>query len=342
MAESDIYNLLALSQRGTDHFLKNDPFYGSAINIAKMQIPEAETNTQAFLGPMLQGLLSGGLANYGKQNAYDKGYEEARANPLLRSLQGYESAERPQGWEPDKGQNDALMQALLGQQAQEKMLEELKQKADMQRALLPYSQFAVDAEGAKKKAVLEAEMGATGLGIKPEDQLKIELDYTNKLTTGNEAQKLVETQTRARNVLEALKVSDPIRAATAIYGFAKILDPEGVVRKEDGTIVANPGGPAGQLASWHNTLMQKGQLTEQTKKAMREIIPDLVRSQEGAYKSLSTTLLDVATKQGARKDRIGTLPEMDLSSLIEQPGAIPPGMKLQRNKVTGETRLVPL
>jgi hypothetical protein len=178
MAESDIYNLLALSQRGTDHFLKNDPFYGSAINIAKMPIPEAENNTQAFLGPMLQGLLSGGLANYGKQNAYDKGYEEARANPLLRSLQGYESETRPQGWEPDKGQNDALMQALLGQQAQEMAVQKMKDQADLAKALATqgvamtpqgtmtavpgYAEAKAGIEQAVKTAGLNAEMGATG------------------------------------------------------------------------------------------------------------------------------------------------------------------------------------
>lgn len=248
------------------------------------------------------------------------------------ALHQYGLAERPEGWTPTTGRSDLLLAALTQQNQQ--AVEQKKADAQAELAKLfagkglvltpegvstipGYAEasagLAGAEEGAKKAAGILADKTA---GIRPEALSKLETDLTTKLTTGNEAQKTLQLQTKAKDVLYSLEKSDPIRAATAIYGFAKILDPEGVVRKEDGTIVADPGGPAGQLASLANSMMQKGRLTDQTKDAMKEIIPELVSNQYGTYKTLADSMINPALKQGALKENIGILPPTPVGPVI--------------------------
>lgn len=270
----------------------------------------------------------------------------------LIDLHDYTQEEAPEGWTPKIGRGD-LAAALMGQQIQQERAQKgLEGQLSLQKALaekgmitspegkvipIPgFSEAQADQAAAEAKAKKIGEIEAQkqvydtigdGAILDPDQRakamLEIEKDATTKLTSGNEAQKVLELQTRGKNVLESLKVSDPIRAATAIYGFAKILDPEGVVRKEDGSIVADPGGPAGQLASLYNTIMQEGKLTDQTKKSMKEIIPQLVQNQYSTYSTLKDSLTKAATSQGARADRIGFLPPITL--LDQQGPAIPEG-----------------
>ena len=145
----------------------------------------------------------------------------------------------------------------------------------------------------------------------------LETDYTTKLTTGPTAQSLLETQNRGKQVLDAIQTRDPLNAAAAIYGFAKVLDPDGVVRKEDGSIVANPGGPAGQLASFYNTIMQEGQLTDDTVASMEKLVPKLYANQYGSYESQKDAMVGAASKQGASVDKIGFIPRIELGAATQ-------------------------
>lgn len=349
MAAIDLMSLLTGGGNSLEQqYQAADPFYQAGRGISQVQFGAPRNNTEAFLMPFLQGSAAGGLAGYGKSQANETAYQDISkmlgglgyndvedaalraalegAEGPVQSMYGQESA--PEGF-TIKGAMPDIALALSNKQAQQ---EAAAKKAEIVGELLAKSSDeALEATRKIEKAKLDATLVN---GITPDQQLKLETDVTNKLSTGNEAQKVLETQSKAKQVLEALKKDDPIRAATAIYGFAKLLDPDGVVRKEDGTIVANPGGPAGQLASYYNTLLQEGQLTEQTKKAMKEVIPSLVQSQYESYDSLKKTLVGSAVKQGAREDMIGSLPNMEVAPNI------PPGYKLQRNKA-GQTRIVP-
>lgn len=190
-------------------------------------------------------------------------------------------------------------------------------------------------EAEKKKATLLAEAEANkqindsfggGARLAPKDLANLEVDYTTKLTTGAKAQETLEVESRAKQVLQAIETRDPLAAATAIYGMAKLLDPQGVVRKEDGTIVANPGGPAGQLESIHNELIQKGQLTDQSVASMKRIVPQLLAIQYQSYARQRDAMIDAAVKQGARKDNIGFIKEYQIPADTKQgqpdPGAL--------------------
>lgn len=340
----DIYEALAGSVPSEEFYLQNNPLFRSGASVFQAPLPHATSNSEAIFGPLIQGLAGGALVGFGRDQAHRDAFTDAQANPLLNSLSAYApGATMPEDWNPTKAKSDALLQALNMQQKQAEALQQIKEQSELVRAMLPYSPLAAQAAGDKKAAELMAERGGVLGGISPDDQRKIELDFTTKLTTGNEAQKILEVQTKARNVLEAIQVSDPIRAATAIYNFAKILDPDGVVRKEDGSIVANPGGPAGQLASLYNTIMQEGQLTKQTKDAMREIVPDLVNSQYITYETLANTLKGAATKQGAVADKIGVIPKMDLPKINDVNLLYPPkpGFARRQND-DGSVDYVPL
>lgn len=174
-------------------------------------------------------------------------------------------------------------------------------------------------ERAKLKAKSDLMGGDTWNGLEPKDIADLESKYTATLTSGPVAQKVMEIQTRGEQVLNAIKTRDPLHAATAIYGMAKVLDPEGVVRKEDGTIVANPGGPAGRLESIYNDLVQKGQLTDKTVASMEKLVPELVKGTYKSYAAQRDSIIGAAEKQGAKRDRIGFIPEPDFSAFAPAP-----------------------
>ncbi len=153
-------------------------------------------------------------------------------------------------------------------------------------------------------------------GLAPDEARKLEVDYTKTLTTGNEAQKYLQVRTQSENVLKSLEEQNPIRAASAIYSMARILDPLGAVRESDGRMVADPGGPLGELARWHNEILQKGQITDDAARNMRELVPVLLQNQYAGYKTLADTQLGAAKKQGANIDNIGYLPEPELTPQV--------------------------
>jgi hypothetical protein len=177
---------------------------------------------------------------------------------------------------------------------------------DKQRSMVPIEvDKAIQLEDAKR--------GANKLS--PKDLAELEIDYTTKLASGSLAQSVLEVEARGRQVMDAITKRDPLNAASAIYGMAKVLDPSGVVRKEDGTIVADPGGPAGQLASLHNQILQKGQLTDQTIAAMNELVPKLVGFQLDIYDKQATAMMDAARRQGANPANIGRIPRAEITPI---------------------------
>lgn len=114
----NLQQLLTGSSLGDESFyLNRDPFFmaGNAIQRAPQYAPQ--NDTEAIVAPILQGLLSGGLMAYGRNNALNTAYDTYSSSPLLKMLQGYGAEERPDNWNPQVGQSD-LMMALIGQEAQ--------------------------------------------------------------------------------------------------------------------------------------------------------------------------------------------------------------------------------
>lgn len=149
------------------------------------------------------------------------------------------------------------------------------------------------------------------------DLWKIEREYTDKLLTGDQAKKVVEINKASRNIFEALKKENPLAASTAIFEFAKLQDPAGVVREADEMRVSDPGGPLGRLAQIHNEMLKKGKLTPEAKAAMREIVPIMQASTFMQYDQLKDGYIEAAKQYGANPERIKYVRPFDLSSYYE-------------------------
>lgn len=177
-----------------------------------------------------------------------------------------------------------------------------------------------------------------------QDLFKIEQTYTDKLLTGAEPQRVMAMNRASTNILDAIKKNNPLAASTAIFEYAKLQDPAGTIREADEMRVSDPGGPLGALAQIHNQITGEGKLTPDAKKAMRELVPMLQENTFTQYNQLRDSYLDAAKQYGANPERIKYIKPTDLSSYLTEAATeqqIPPGMKLQRNKTTGETRIVP-
>lgn len=83
---SDLYNALASDVGGTeDQYLSRDPYYTAGRSVANWNM-QPENSSQAVYMPILQGLLSGFLMNYGKSNAKQSAWEDYSSSPMLQSL----------------------------------------------------------------------------------------------------------------------------------------------------------------------------------------------------------------------------------------------------------------
>jgi hypothetical protein len=139
-----------------------------------------------------------------------------------------------------------------------------------------------DAEQAKID-IEDARFGQTVPKLPPRELGILEQKYTEDLTKGPQATKVLEMNKAALNISDALKKNSPLAASTAIFEYAKLQDAIGTVREGDEMRVSDPGGPLGQLARLHNVIMQEGKLTASSKRAMAELIPILQKNSFSQY-----------------------------------------------------------
>ncbi len=327
-----IYDAIKGEIQTSDEYLADDPFY-KAGQLAQAQMVQPQTSSQAVWGPMVQALVGGVLSGIGKRRAREtefdaykaSGLQEAMAAqltgtegtegfgpvasgdvygkniPILNSV--YMQEDAPKGWTGATGKKDLLKAAIMQEATAKAAEEQRKYKLELQ---LLKDKGPIEATNAR--LIEAAKAGVKPTGLDPKEISGLETDFTKILTTGNEAKSFSEIKTSGKNVLASLKREDPISAASAIYGFAKILDPMGVVRREDGEMVADPGGPAGQLARLHNEILQKGRLTDESRRTMAELVPILVRNKQDTYEEMAAALMENAAKRGANRDNIGRLP----------------------------------
>lgn len=188
---SSILSLLAGGMGSEEDYLAKDPFFMGGVNLAKQQVAP-RNNTDAFLLPALQGLLSGGLAGFGRGRANEAAYQDLRSNPLLKDmLEGsYASETAPENWSFKQGQSDLLTSMLAGEQkrAQEERAQELQQKFDFEyspEAMAAKAKLQDMLEATENKYALEriaAQNTYANPGFRPEvlEQLKAEgIDANN-------------------------------------------------------------------------------------------------------------------------------------------------------------------
>lgn len=180
---------------------------------------------------------------------------------------------------------------------------------DKARAMIP---LEVGKATAIEQAKLTAERDMARGGLTPKEAASLETDFTKQLTSGAQAQELIDLTAAGNDIASALENSTPLAATTAIYRYAKVLDPAGAVRGEDGRMIADPGGPLGALAVLHNKIMQEGILTDKAKSELRRLVPALAKNKFEAYKMQADVLRENARVRGANPDFVGMLPEPNI------------------------------
>lgn len=157
MTQASIIEALAGGLGDENSYLAQDPIFNAGVGVSKWQLPRASNNAEAIIGPALQGLLAGGLTEYGRKDAAQNAYDDYRTNPLIKALSAsenigpvasgsdyasellhaYSMPDAPDGWTTKIGKSDLLLGALAKQQAVEKQQknDDLKAQLDNQVSL---------------------------------------------------------------------------------------------------------------------------------------------------------------------------------------------------------------
>lgn len=333
---ADIYATLSPTDLGNfaQSVQASDPY-----GIAGRALGQAQFDTSTWSAPTVgatafgKAFLSGILGNMAQSNVNNQLASVVQSLPSLTS--------NPYGTAVPEGVNSSAYNILRGTSAlnQAQMQAASKAESSKVRSGLLQSIFGKAVENGTMTP--EAAITALDTGKLPasqavdatknpnspqykldKDMADIERKYTETLLTGTAAKEAMNINRAATNILEAVKKDNPLAASTAIFEFAKLQDPTGTVREGDELRVSDPGGPLGQLARTFNEIQQKGKLTAEGKKAMRELVPLLQKNTFQQYDQIKGGMLEAAKQYGADPSRIKYVQPTDLSSYLSD---LPPG-----------------
>lgn len=155
MASGEQALLLALANQAGA--VDESPYFGAGQAILQSQLPRATNNTEAILGPILQGLVGGGLSGYGQGATNKASFNAFAQNPILQSLgtgqdigpvasgdqygasllaDAY-AGEMPANWTPGQGKSDILSALITKQAVEEDEEAKREQRQKIAAALLP-------------------------------------------------------------------------------------------------------------------------------------------------------------------------------------------------------------
>jgi hypothetical protein len=144
----DLFELLANGGDNEATYRAQNPWYQAGGAVFQQQLPAPRSSTEAFLGPILQGLAGGTMLGYGRRQADQAAYEDYRNNPLFEALKGsedpgaqtllrsYQGEEAPEGWTARQGKRDTILAALRQSIAQEERLKNIDAQNDLAKMLL--------------------------------------------------------------------------------------------------------------------------------------------------------------------------------------------------------------
>lgn len=164
-----------------------------------------------------------------------------------------------------------------------------------------------------------------------------------KELTGNKALTNFQEVANRYDVLQKA-ISDPSAVADVDFAVnvAKILDPTSVVREsEQGQILDSTSIPTQILGTLNKAIGGGQRLPEATRNSLIELAKRHYDTQKTAVDTLREQYSRLATEAGVKPEDVVVLPQAQTAKPVQPPASIPPGMKLQRNSKTGETRVVP-
>ena len=353
MAGEDLLGVLGTNDLGTfqNSILQSDPYGLAARSLGAAKFDNSTWSpTTTAATSFGQAFLQGLLGRYAQQNAADQTNKVIAVLPQLKS--DPMSVIAPEGVDEGAFANlkaNAVIRNQLATAQKEKTLAEMMQ--------------AVGIAGLTKKAEVLGENEAYNAlgqgGVNPnspaykvaQDEKKSQLDIDSKITDARNYLKTVGAPyITARENLDLLtknfKESNP--ATDLIYAIAanKILDPAAIVREND---IENIQGIVPYLEKsikgFKQYITPTGTISPEGKAVILRTIAPKLEAMGQNYKGLLDTETTRLRTLGADPTLLAATPyqPFDLNSLIGVPAAsdVPAGMKLQRNRVTGETRLVP-
>jgi len=366
-----IFDMLGGSLGNEDFYQAQNPWYrtgqGLLTSLANGTGPTPTTNTEAIFGPALQGLLAGAAMRQGRNSAEEEAKKAYTDSPIFQLLKGsqiqgnvgpvasgeeygkalteadpflmYKTGALPEGWTADKGKQDLGLATLIlnSQQEAQQKAQEIRDKLNAEygpEAVALKAKLAGEEAAAKKAAEIAAERDAYGGGLDPKTARDLE-DKTYKRVTDLPSFKQFSDIEANFKTLLAVKDNEEASAAPAmITSFAKIMDPTSTVREgEYNTISKSVQGWLDQKAGdWKNAFLGKTKLSKKAREQMAIVASKKFNEFGSKYDTEKGALVGALEKSGGDP------------SNVPLPGFapyVPPGMKLQRNKLTGETRIVP-
>lgn len=164
-----------------------------------------------------------------------------------------------------------------------------------------------------------------------------------ELNTNKELADFGEVKNRVQVLQQAVKDPTSVADLDFVYSVAKVLDPASVVRESEGQMVIDSQSLPASLLGRLNKAAQGGSALD--RKALYDLVERHYSSRRGTVEKILDRYTDIAGRRGLSTEDIlpFTKESLEVAPIsIEGPNkSIPPGMKLQRNKRTGETRLVP-
>lgn len=320
-----LFNALLPNQ---EELLAQDPFYLGGVGALRSQTAAPRNSTEAFLLPIMKGFGSGALMGVGE------GRVEQKMAPSYESLIGALTGDAYTFDGAEKGQSD-LLAALMGReerQAQQSALADVLADVQKRELMLP---------------IFEREQAIKG---------KINPEGTSvKVDTGFGAASADKLYEQKAVIDEALAIADEVKRSGLNYAQLQAgsmfsgLDPDQINAR-----ISN-------LADKVLRTRTGASAPEPERQGLKKIIAgDFSAGPETISALLNQYALGEASaiksKLKAAESLKGGLLEAELDDLLssrpkqgvfagEQKGSttqnVPPGMKLERNRKTGETRLVP-
>lgn len=307
-----------------DELLAQDPLYGAGSAILGMRMPVAQSNWEAFLTPIAQGLAGGALQGFGRDRV------EEKMKPAYSSiLEAFTDAPYEYAG-ADKAKSD-LMAAMLGYEQRQDKLQGFAELQDFVQKELIKNQIINTSNEPKRLGDLEKTTydRITGLPIAKQFS-DIEANF---------------------NTLQALSGEDSKPAAVGmISALARIWDPAATVREGEYKINSEAQSVLDQIVGdWKSAISGKNPLSPETRQRMISAAAQKYNQFGQQYSGDRKLLIDALSAQGGNPANVPTRDFKPFegkgifAGQQQSSGGsnIPPGMKLERHRKTGKTRLVP-
>lgn len=192
---------------------------------------------------------------------------------------------------------------------------------------------------AAAKSLMDRDLEAPDKVLSKEEDLRRQFQAQKPIVDFTEMSKNMAT------IQQAAKDMSAVGDLDLGYSIARILDPNSVIREtEVGAVVDSQSMPAATIGRIERLINGDASIGVEGRRNLVNMAIRRYQVQKGLADSTTQHYNSLAQQAGIEPGNVTFLPQVALepfNSGEPQEPAVPPGMKLQRNKITGETRIVP-